>query len=325
MYRRQQLEHSRFFLVFIAGLAALGPLSIDAYLPALPEVAEDLGTSLAWANLTLSSFMIGMAIGQFLGGPLSDQLGRRFIGLSGLAIYVSATFLIVFASSIEQVLSLRLIQAIGGGFASVICLAQVRDVFEPDQVTKKFANIVMVILLAPMFAPLLGALISYWGWRAIFVGLGIYGVAMTLIYVLVVPETNDHLPEKFSTREIFTGYWAAISKRTNGRLIGLRLALFSGFGAGVLFSYVINAASILIGYFHLSKFEFSIVFGVMIFALMIGNRLTVRLLSSTSALQIIKSGNLVQVTVAGLLSVLYYRLLWCYGASNQRLFHRLIR
>jgi len=301
MYTKQQLELSRFFLIFVAGLAALGPLSIDAYLPTLPDVANDLGTDMATANLTISSFMFGMAIGQFLGGPLSDQVGRRRIGLIGLAIHIVATLLIVAAQSIEQILLLRLIQALGGGFASVICLAQVRDVFAPELVSKKFANIIMVILLAPMFAPILGTLISAFGWRAIFVTLALYGVIMMLIYFVLIPETNEHLPNKFSTGEVFRGYWAAISKRTNGRLIGLRMALFAGFSAGVLFSYVTNAAFILIDYFHLSKFEFSFVFGAMIVALMAGNRLTVWLLNKHSALRIIYAVNLLQLLVAATL------------------------
>ena len=306
MYNKNQLVLSRFFLIFIASLAALGPLSIDAYLPTLPDVAKDLGTGMSKANLTISSFMLGMAIGQFLGGPLSDQLGRRRIGTIGLAIFIVSTILIVVSSSIDQVLALRFVQAVGGGFATVICLAQVRDVFPPEQVSRKFANIIIVILIAPMFAPVLGTLISIWGWRAIFWALAFYGVIVMLIYLLMIPETNADLPEKFSTREIFKGYWAAVSKRTNGRLIGLRLALFTGFSAGVLLSYVTNAAFIFIEYFHLTKMQFSGVFGAMILALMAGNRLTVFLLNNHSALTIVSAVNLAQVVVSTMLVLLCY-------------------
>lgn len=306
MYNKNQLVRSRFFLIFIASLAALGPLSIDAYLPALPEVAKDLGTDMSAVNLTISAFMLGMAVGQFLGGPLSDQLGRRRIGSLGLAIFIISTILIIFASSIEQILVLRFIQAVGGGFASVICLAQVRDIFAPEQVSRKFANIILVILIAPMFAPVLGTLISTLGWRAIFWALAVYGVIVMLIYFFMIPETNSELPDTFSTREIFKGYWAAISKRTNGQLIGLRLALFTGFSAGVLFSYVTNAAFIFIEHFHLTKMQFSAVFGAMIFALMGGNRLTVFLLNRHSAIAIVTAVNLAQVVVMALLVLLCY-------------------
>ena len=297
MYSQQQLTLSRFFLVFVAGLAALGPLSIDAYLPTLPDLAQDFGVSMSAANLTVSAFMLGMALGQFIGGPLSDQLGRKKIGLLGLAIHIFATILITLSTDLDQMLVLRIIQAVGGGFASVICLAQVRDVFEPVDVSKKFANIIIVILIAPMIAPSLGTLISTFGWRAIFLCLAAYGVLMMILYSVLIPETNADIPEKFSVSELFRGYWAAISKRTNGRLVGLRLAMFSGFSAGVLFSYVTNAAFILIDFFKLSKVQFSIAFGLMILTFMIGNRITVHLLKNHAAPKIVDRINLVQLFV----------------------------
>lgn len=297
MYSQQQLALSRFFLVFVAGLAALGPLSVDAYLPTLPDLAQEFGVTMSVANLTVSAFMLGMALGQFIGGPLSDQLGRKKIGLLGLAIHIIATALITLSTNLDQMLVLRVIQALGGGFASVICLAQVRDVFEPAEVSKKFANIIIVILIAPMLAPSLGTLISAFGWRAIFLCLAAYGVLMMILYCFLVPETNNDTPEKFSIPELFKGYWAAISKRTNGRLVGLRLAMFSGFSAGVLFSYVTNAAFILIDFFKLSKVQFSIAFGIMILTFMIGNRVTVHLLKNHAAPKIVDRINLMQLFV----------------------------
>jgi len=297
MYTRQQLGVSRFFLVFLACLAALGPVGIDAYLPTLPNLASDFGVDMTMANLTVSTFMMGMAFGQFLGGPLSDQLGRKTIGLTGLMIYIVASLLIVFAGSIEQVLALRLIQAIGGGFASVICMAQVRDVFEPEDVGKKFANIVMVILIAPMFAPIIGTLISTYDWRAIFVALAVITSVMALIYLARIPETNLDTSEKFRLGQIFIGYWAAITTLSNGRLIAIRYALFTGFSSGVLFSYVTNAAYILIEHFEQTKFQFSAYFGAMVFALMLGNRVTARVMNSVALPLIVYWANLVQLIV----------------------------
>ena len=330
MYSQQQLTLSRFFLVFVAGLAALGPFSVDAYLPTLPDLAQDFGVNMSTANLTISAFMLGMALGQFVGGPLSDQLGRKKIGLAGLAIHIIATLLITVAANIDQMLLLRIIQAVGGGFASVICLAQVRDVFEPAEVSGKFANIIIVILIAPLIAPSLGTLISAFGWRAIFLFLAAYGVLMVVLYCLLIPETNNDTPEKFSVPELFKGYWAAISKRTNGRLIGLRLAMFSGFSAGVLFSYVTNAAFILIDFFKLSKIQFSLAFGTMILTFMIGNRITVYLLKNHTAPTIVDRINLIQLFAClAMIALCYFTepslwqvllgislILGCHGASS---------
>jgi DHA1 family bicyclomycin/chloramphenicol resistance-like MFS transporter len=306
MFTKQQLTVSRFFLIFVAGLAAIGPMGIDAYLPTLPDLASDFGVNMSAANLTVSTFMMGMALGQFLGGPLSDQLGRKSIGLVGLVIFTLASALIALATAIEQVLVLRLIQAIGGGFASVICMAQVRDVFQPKDVGKKFANIILVILIAPMLAPAIGTAISAYGWRAIFVALSLFTSLMTLVYLIRIPETNLNTPAKFSFKQIFIGYWAAINNRTNGSLVALRYALFTGFSAGVLFCYVTNAAFILIDHFDQSKFQFSAYFGAMVFALMIGNRLTARLMNSTDLPSIIYWANLLQLVAATIMVILCF-------------------
>ena len=111
-------------MVFVAGLAALAPFAVDAYLPTLPDLADSMNASMSEANLTVSAFMFGMAIGQFFGGPLSDQLGRKAIGLAGLFLFAFSSLAIVFAGTIETIQALRVTQAIGGGFASVVCMAK---------------------------------------------------------------------------------------------------------------------------------------------------------------------------------------------------------
>lgn len=304
MYSHDQLKSSRFFLVFLASLAALGPMGIDTYLPTLPNLADDFSVNMATANLTVSTFMMGLALGQFLGGPLSDQLGRKAVGLIGLTVFTLASIAIALSDNIDQVLLFRLLQAIGGGFASVICMAQVRDVFEPHEVGKKFANIVLVILIAPMFAPAVGTLLSTYGWRVIFFALATASSIMAAIYLIRIPETLDDRPPSFSIKQAFTGYWAAISNRTNGHLVALRYAFFTGFSGSVLFCYVTNAAFILIEYFEQSKLAFSIYFGLMVFALMLGNRLTARLMSTVALPMIIYWANLAQLLSAAAMVLL---------------------
>ncbi len=298
MYSHDQLKSSRFFLVFLASLAALGPMGIDTYLPTLPNLADDFSVSMATANLTVSTFMMGLALGQFLGGPLSDQLGRKTIGLIGLAVFTLASISIALSNNIDQVLFFRLLQAFGGGFASVICMAQVRDIFAPHEVGQKFANIVLVILIAPMFAPAVGTLLSTYGWRMIFFALATFSSILAAVYLIRIPETLDDRPSSFSIKEAFTGYWAAINKRTNGHLVALRYAFFTGFSGSVLFCYVTNAAFILIEHFEQSKVAFSVYFGLMVFALMLGNRLTAHLMKTVAMPVIIYWVNLAQLLSA---------------------------
>jgi len=297
MLSKQQLATNNFFLVFLAGLAALAPFSIDAYLPTMVDMAESLDSNMAAANLTISAFMLGMAIGQFFGGPLSDQLGRKTIGLAGLFIFIVSSISIIFASSMEAVQLLRLAQAIGGGFASVVCMAQARDVFAPDVIVKKFANIILVVLIAPMIAPTIGALLSGFGWRSVFVFLTVYSVFIVAIYLTLVPETNPDRTGRVNLRAMFRGYGAAIINRTDGRLIALRYAMFSGFSSGILFCYVTNATFIFVDHFSLSKFEFAGAFGLMGLMLMIGNRITAKLLNIYSPPQILNWANIAQLSM----------------------------
>ncbi len=298
MLSKQQLANSPFFLFFVAGLAALAPFAVDGYLPTLPDMASSMNATMAAANLTVSAFMFGMAIGQFVGGPLSDQLGRKAIGLTGLILFATSSLLIIFAQSIEAIQLLRVSQAIGGGFASVVCMAQARDVFAPEVVAKKFANIILVILIAPMIAPTIGALVASSGWRTVFWLLLGYSTMMIALYVTLIPETNEQRSGRFNLAQMLRGYAAAISQRTNGRLIAIRFAMFSGLSSGILFCYVTNAAFIYIEYFSLSTFEFAAVFGLMAFMLMVGNRITAKLLDTHAAPQILNWANLVQIVMA---------------------------
>ena len=151
MFTVQTLRNSQWFLVFLGGLVALTPLSIDAYLPAMPDMAGHFATDFTAVNLTLTLYVLGSAAGQFFGGALSDHLGRRPLGLLGLLVFVLASLLITVATSIQQVWLLRVLQALGGGVASVICMAQVRDIFTAEEVPVKIANIILIMLLAPIF------------------------------------------------------------------------------------------------------------------------------------------------------------------------------
>lgn len=304
MLTKQHLTESTFFLIFVAGLAAMAPFSVDMYLPTLPDLAASFGADIAVANLTVSTFMIGMAIGQLLGGPLSDQLGRKTIGLTGLLIFIGSTLLIIYATSIEAVLIARVFQAVGGGFCSVICMAQARDVFAPEAVIKKFANIILVVLIAPMIAPTIGAMLVGWGWRSVFWVLIGYAVLMIGLYLLLIPETHSARSGRFGLGKMFRGYAAAISHRTQGRLLALRFAIFSGFSSAVLFSYVTNASFIFIEYYALTAFQFAAIFALMAAMLMLGNRLSTLLIDKIPAPKILRWANCLQLLVTSLLVLL---------------------
>lgn len=297
MFSHQDLRSSRSFVVFLAVLASLGPIGIDAYLPMMPNIAEYFQTSILVVNLTMSTFLIGMGVGQFFGGALSDQLGRKWVGLVGLTVFSIASLCIVFAPSIYAVQGLRFVQAIGGGFASVICLAQVRDLFPVEEVMRRFANVMMVVLLTPLLAPILGALLMSLGWQSVFILLCALSTSCLLVYSLFIPDTLATKPAQFSVPAMFSGYAHVVKHRVGTQLTAIRFILFSGFSAGVFMTFITNSAFIYMEHFGVDPYWFAFVFGLHGFAMMIGNRLAVKMSSRVRAYKILSTVNLAQIGI----------------------------
>ncbi|MBX2846723.1 MAG: MFS transporter, partial [Acidiferrobacterales bacterium] len=289
MLTTNELRENRFFVVFLACMVALGPLSVDVYLPAIPSMAEYFGTSITTVNLTMSSFLIGNAIGQFFGGALSDQFGRKTIGLIGIGLFLISTLFILQASSIESVQMFRLTQAIGSGFASVICLAQVRDLYPKDEVMRRFANVMFIMFLAPLLAPIIGAILVQLGWHSIFMFLAVWALPVFAIYLFFIPETLKSKADVFSIREMFAGYIRVIGHRIDGRLVASRYILFGGISSGIFMTFLTNSALIYMQHFGADEFQFAIIFGAHALMLMIGNRSAVKLSYANVGLKMLRT------------------------------------
>ena len=214
-----------YLIFFFGALAALGPLSIDAYLPGIPAMAGDFGVSVVSLQNTLNVFLIGYAIGQFFGGASSDQIGRKRVGYAGLAVYVVTSVAIAFSTNVGQMLTLRFFQAIGGGFATVICLATVRDIYPVEQLGRRFATVTMVLLVAPLVAPALGAAVLPLGWEMIFVLKGVYGAVLLGAYVVLVPETRPGRIANLSLRSVFRQCIEVVRRRVDSRHLPIRYAM----------------------------------------------------------------------------------------------------
>jgi len=304
MLTKFELRESRFYVVFLACMVAMGPLSMDAYLPSLQGIADYFKTDMAAVNLTISSFMIGSAIGQFFGGALSDQLGRKTIGLAGVGIFLVSTLLILLASNIQTVQFLRVTQALGSGFSSVVCLAQIRDLYPKEEVMKRFANVMFIMFLAPLLAPFLGATLVQFGWHYIFLFLAGWGSVIFVLYLLRIPETIVHKAEKFTFNELFTGYLRVITHRVNGRLTAIRYILFAGFSSSIFMTFLTNSGMIYMQYFEVSSYQFAFIFSAHGLMLMMGNRVAVKLSNSRPGLRVMRGLNLLQlILTVSLLSV----------------------
>ena len=184
-------KKKHFFLILLLGsLTALGPFSIDMYLPGFPAIAKDLNTSIARVSLSLSGFFIGISLGQLLYGPLLDRFGRKKPLFIGLVIYILASLGCAYTQSIDALIVLRCIQALGSCAAAVASIAMVRDLFPVHENAKVFALLWLVVGVSPMIAPTVGGYItSTYGWHAVFLVLMLLGLLNLIASVFGLPGT----------------------------------------------------------------------------------------------------------------------------------------
>src|SRR3954471_14880100 len=178
-------------LVLLLGvLVALGPFTIDMYLPALPVIAPDLGSTAAAVQLTLTGTLAGVAVGQLVIGPLSDALGRRRPLVAGLAVHVIASLLCVLAPSVAVLGVLRAFQGFGAAAASVVGMAVVRDLFSGRAAATLFSRLMLVIGASPVLAPTVGGEVLRWStWRGVFAVLALLGTGVLAMAARRLPET----------------------------------------------------------------------------------------------------------------------------------------
>lgn len=258
----------------LAGLVAVAPFAIDTYLPALPMMAGDLDASIALVQASIPAYLIGGAIGQFVGGPLSDQIGRKPVGLFGLTVYGLSSCAIAFTNSVEMLLLLRFTQALGGGSTTVIVAAIVRDSQDGKSAARMMALIGLIMTSAPLVAPAVGSgLLWLAGWRAIFVMLALYALLMFILLKWQVPETRQRNAD-FSAgvllRTTLHNYGVVFRhRRALGYVFGM------GFGSATMFMFLSTSAFAYMEYFGASEQQFPLLFGANIVAMMIMNRLGV--------------------------------------------------
>jgi DHA1 family bicyclomycin/chloramphenicol resistance-like MFS transporter len=198
--------------VVLAAIACSGTLAMHMFVPALPAVARDLDATPAAAQLTLTVYLIGIAAGQLVYGPLSDRFGRRPVLIASLAVFLAASLIATFAPSIQWLIAARVVQALGACGGLVLGRAMARDGATPEQAARHLALLVMVMTASPAIAPLLGGIVAtVLGWRGIFGLLGAAGAGLLLLTLISLPETNRQRAPLPSARAFFTVY---------GRLLG---------------------------------------------------------------------------------------------------------
>ncbi|MEV7329079.1 Bcr/CflA family efflux MFS transporter [Micromonospora sp. NPDC093244] len=295
-------NRERVQLVLVLGaLIAIGPLTIDMYLPALPAITAGLQTTETAVQLTLTGTLLGLALGQLLIGPVSDVVGRRLPLLAGLGVHIVASVLCVFAPDIAVLGALRVLQGLGVAAATVVATAVVRDLFSGASFARIFSRLMLVMGLAPILAPTLGSGLLRWTeWRGVFAALAVLGALLIVVAALRLPET---LPV---TRRRHGG--VAATMRDYRGLLNDRafvgLVLVAGLAMASLFAYVSGSSFVLQDQYGLDEQQFGLAFGAGAVGLIAATQFNVRLLRRYTPQQILVSA-LVAGTAAGLLLVLF--------------------
>lgn len=264
---RLRNPESRAALGILIALTAIAPISIDMFLPSMPQMADDFGTSTGAVSLAVTLFLFAFAGSQLVYGPASDRWGRRPVLFTGLALYVLGGLVALVASSVEMLIAGRVLQGVGGGAGPSIASAIIIDVYKRDRALKAMAAMTSVTALAPMLAPILGGFLhDVAGWRSVFVTLVAVGALLAVAFALLLPETNGQRdPNALRAGRMAGNYrvlWTTPVFAAHAVLMGL---LFSG-----QLVFISSSSFVFVDDLGLSEQLFGLSFGLMALGIMIG-------------------------------------------------------
>ncbi len=259
-------SYSSRWIMLLALLTALGPLSIDMYLPALPQMAEDFGVTTQQVANTLPAYFFGLAIGQLIYGPISDRIGRKKPLYFGLILYSLASLLCIFAQSEWSLIMARILQALGGCVGVVMARAAIRDRLDLSQSAQAFASMMMVMGLAPILAPSIGAwILVFFNWKAVFIVLVMMGlICLSCVHFFFQETLQPERRLQLNLNQVANLYAAILRDRS------FRLPMLAGCWSGaVLFCYINSSSAILMDGYQLSQQHFAYAFGLNAFGIIL--------------------------------------------------------
>lgn len=277
--------------IFLGMLAAIAPLSTDMYLPALPEMMEDFDVAPSMIQLTLTASMAGMALGQIVAGPVSDEQGRRKPLMIGMLVFAVSSAACVFVKSIYIFLVFRFIQGCSGGAGIVIARAIARDVCKGPALTRFFSMLMLVNGLAPILAPVIGGqILRFSTWEGVFVLLTVIGVVLT-ICAIIMTETLS------ARRRVEGGVFASLKgfKGLFSQKYFMGHCVMQCFGFAAFFAYISGSSFVFQNIYHVSPQVFSLIFGINGIGLMISGALTGRLAGRVEDWKILRTALYVAV------------------------------
>lgn len=275
----------------LAALTGLGPLTTDMYVPSLPEIATNLNATTAQTQLTISTYLVGFAVGQIIWGPFADRHGRRPVLLVALALYIAATVAAALAPSIEVLIAARVVQGIGGSGGIVLGRAVVRDLYAGARAGREMSVISAVMALAPVIAPALGGLLeTAFGWRATFYLLVVAGILLASLVFTLLPETlRIRAEEPVSPGSILRSYRVLLRSPAYLAYAALAITTYAG-----LFAWISGASFVLQGLFGLDAFVFGLAFAAASAGYMVGAMIAARIVGRLGLDRTIGIGAVIQ-------------------------------
>jgi len=279
-------KKNKFYLILILGLlSAVGPFSIDMYLPAFPAIANGLHTTVAQVTLSLSSFFIGISAGQLLYGPLLERFGRKKPLYVGLCAYLIASVGCALATSVDALIVLRLLQALGGCVGMVASRAMVRDLFEVKDNAKIFSSLMLVVAVSPIIAPTLGGYVTaVLGWRFVFVMLIIIAIIILFgIYFLLPESKKPDLNFSLKPKPILNNFIGVIKHPQF-----YTYAFTGAIAASGLYAYIAGSPYVFMELFKVSEKQYGWIFALIAMGLIGSSQLNSVMLKNYKSEQIIK-------------------------------------
>lgn len=299
------MRDSKFVLILILGcMTALSPFSIDMYLPSFQSIASDFQTTVAKVSLSLSSYFIGLSLGQLFYGPLLDRFGRKPPIYVGLSIYIVTSFLCMLAQNTETLVALRFIQAIGGCVVGVGSMAMVRDLFTVKESAKVYSLLILILGASPLLAPTIGGLLSTaFGWKSVFIALA--GLATILLLVIHFYLKESHLPDPTVSLRIIpiaNNFIEIFKNPIFLTYVSSGAIAFSG-----LFVYIAGSPVIFLETYKVSSNVYGAIFAIVAGGMILASQTNVFLLKRFSNTQILKGAMAAQLCVG---------LLLCFGTAT---------
>ncbi|MGO2658580.1 multidrug effflux MFS transporter [Mycetocola reblochoni] len=283
------------YVIVLGTLTALGPFTIDLYLPAFPRVEADLGVTAAMVQLTLTGTTVGFAVGQLVMGPWSDRVGRRLPLLLATSLHILASVGAAFAPDIVTIGVFRVLQGAGAAAGAVVAMATVRDLFGGKPLARMLSRLALVNGMGPILAPLVGsALLQVMPWRGLFLVLACYGVVVVVAVTLLITET---LPPERRTAPV-RGALARSYRRVLGDRVFVGMALIGGMSFAGLFSYISSSAFLFQQEYGLSAGQYGVLFAVNSLGIVAGVQLSSLLMRRIGPQWVVAGSGAVQLLSA---------------------------